>query len=150
MTRPYPLTILGGAWGITCFVVLWVAWWVFFNAGLSKIASWMSTLYLFEFEYQVPILPWEFAAYLATAAELSLPLLLALGVFTRITSLVLFAFNAMAVILLTAFCGREAFYDHQLWGLMLLYDVSWGCGANFARSLLSPRNRETLERKIPA
>lgn len=53
--------------GVLLFCRLWVAW-VFFNAGLSKIASWDSTLYLFELEYQVPILPWELAAYLATAA----------------------------------------------------------------------------------
>lgn len=45
------------------FCRLWVAW-VFFNSGLTKIASWDSTLYLFELEYQVPILPWELAAYM--------------------------------------------------------------------------------------
>ncbi|EJL7832551.1 DoxX family protein [Vibrio vulnificus] len=112
--------------GVLLFCRLWVAW-VFFNAGLSKIASWDSTLYLFEFEYQVPILPWEFAAYLATAAELSLPLLLALGVFTRITSLVLFAFNAMAVISYPLL-WEKGFYDHQLWGLMLLMTFLWGAG----------------------
>ena len=38
------------------FCRLWVAW-VFFNSGLIKISSWDSTLYLFELEYQVPILP---------------------------------------------------------------------------------------------
>ena len=54
------------------FCRLWVAW-VFFNSGLIKISSWDSTLYLFELEYQVPILPWELAAYLGTAAELVLP-----------------------------------------------------------------------------
>lgn len=35
----------------------WVAL-VFFNAGWLKLTSWDSTLYLFEFEYQVPLLPW--------------------------------------------------------------------------------------------
>ena len=40
------------------FTRLWVAW-VFFNAGLVKVATWDSTLYLFEFEYQVPLLPWS-------------------------------------------------------------------------------------------
>ncbi len=43
------------------FCRLWVAW-VFFNSGLTKIATWDSTLYLFELEYQVPLLPWELAA----------------------------------------------------------------------------------------
>ncbi|MFS1444498.1 DoxX family protein, partial [Vibrio sp. 10N.286.46.E10] len=60
------------------FCRLWVAW-VFFNSGLTKIATWDSTLYLFELEYQVPLLPWELAAYMGTAAELILPVFLALG-----------------------------------------------------------------------
>ena len=38
------------------FCRLWVAY-VFFNSGLTKIATWDSTLYLFEYEYQVPLLP---------------------------------------------------------------------------------------------
>lgn len=63
-THAMPLLLL--------FCRLWVAW-VFFNSGLIKIASWDSTLYLFEFEYQVPLLPWEFAAYSGTFAELVLP-----------------------------------------------------------------------------
>ncbi|MEZ9827441.1 DoxX family protein, partial [Vibrio cyclitrophicus] len=64
------------------FCRLWVAW-VFFNSGLTKIATWDSTLYLFELEYQVPLLPWELAAYMGTAAELILPVFLALGLLTR-------------------------------------------------------------------
>ena len=64
------------------FCRLWVAW-VFFNSGLTKIATWDSTLYLFELEYQVPLLPWELAAYMGTAAELILPVFLALGLLTE-------------------------------------------------------------------
>ena len=54
---------------VLLFTRLWVAY-VFFNSGLTKIASWDSTLYLFEYEYQVPLLPWQLAAYLGTATEL--------------------------------------------------------------------------------
>lgn len=61
------------------FCRLWVAW-VFFNSGLIKITSWESTLYLFELEYQVPLLPWELAAYIGTASELILPTFIALGI----------------------------------------------------------------------
>ena len=79
------------------FCRLWVAW-VFFNSGLTKIATWDSTLYLFELEYQVPLLPWELAAYMGTAAELILPVFLALGLLTRPMAAVLFVFNIMAVV----------------------------------------------------
>ncbi len=109
------------------FCRLWVAW-VFFNSGLTKIASWDSTLYLFELEYQVPLLPWELAAYMGTAAELILPVFIALGLFTRPMAAILFVFNVIAVISYPVL-WEKGFYDHQLWGLMILINVVWGAGA---------------------
>lgn len=106
---------------------IWVSW-IFFNSGLTKIASWDSTLYLFEYEYQVPILPWQIAAYLGTAAELVLPVFLLFGLFTRPFALSLFAFNIIAVISYPLL-WEKGFYDHQLWGLMLLINILWGAGS---------------------
>ena len=108
------------------FCRFWVAW-IFFNSGLLKIASWDSTLYLFEFEYQVPLLPWELAAYLGTAAELTLPAFLAFGVLTRPMAALLFVFNITAV-LSYPLLWEKGFYDHQLWGLMILVVIVWGPG----------------------
>ncbi|CAH0524228.1 DoxX family protein [Vibrio hippocampi] len=108
------------------FCRLWVAW-VFFNSGLTKIASWDSTLYLFELEYQVPLLPWELAAYLGTAAELVLPVFIALGLFCRPMSAILFVFNIIAVVSYPLL-WEKGFYDHQLWGLMILINIVWGAG----------------------
>ncbi|MEH6625259.1 MAG: DoxX family protein [Motiliproteus sp.] len=99
----------------------------FFKAGQVKIANWDSTLFLFEYEYQVPILPFEVAALLATAVELCLPPLLALGLFSRPLALVLFGFNAMAVISYPVL-WEQGFLDHQLWGLMLLVTLMMGSG----------------------
>jgi|GEM_PF-6878642 len=67
---------------------LWVAQ-VFFMSGLTKIRSWSGTLALFEYEYQVPLLPPAVAALLGTAAELTLPILIAIGLATRLSSLAL-------------------------------------------------------------
>ncbi|GLO62329.1 membrane protein [Vibrio sp. MACH09] len=108
------------------FCRLWVAY-VFFNSGLTKIASWDSTLYLFEFEYQVPVIPWQLAAYTGTIAELVLPIFVALGLFTRPMAIILFAFNAIAVISYPLL-WEKGFYDHQLWGLMILINIVWGAG----------------------
>ncbi|NVC95889.1 DoxX family protein [Vibrio natriegens] len=108
------------------FCRLWVAW-VFLNSGLVKITSWDSTLYLFELEYQVPLLPWELAAYLGTAAELTLPLFVALGVMTRPMAAILFLFNIVAVVSYPLL-WEKGFYDHQLWGLMILMLIIWGAG----------------------
>lgn len=108
------------------FTRLWVAN-VFFKSGYLKITTWDSTLYLFQEEYQVPLIPWELAAYLATAAELTLPVFLVLGLLTRPMAAILFAFNIMAVISYPLLWGG-GFYDHQLWGLMLLINIVWGAG----------------------
>lgn len=108
------------------FCRLWVAW-VFFNSGLTKIATWDSTLYLFELEYQVPLLPWELAAYMGTAAELILPVFLALGLLTRPMAAALFVFNIIAVVSYPVLWD-QGFYDHQLWGLMILIVIVWGAG----------------------
>lgn len=105
---------------------IWVAY-VFFNSGLTKIASWDSTLYLFELEYQVPIIPWELAAYMGTAAELLLPVFIMFGLATRPMAIILFAFNAIAVISYPLL-WEKGFYDHQLWGLMILINIIWGAG----------------------
>lgn len=109
------------------FCRLWVAW-IFFKSGMVKYSSWDSTLYLFEYEYQVPILPWEMAAYLGTAAELILPIFIALGLFTRPMAAVLFVFNIMAVASYPLL-WEKGFYDHQLWGLMILINIVWGAGS---------------------
>ena len=54
---------------------------VFFRSGLTKIADWDTTLYLFTEEYAVPVLPPALAALMGTAGELLLPPLLALGLY---------------------------------------------------------------------
>lgn len=108
------------------FCRLWVAW-VFFNSGLTKVATWDSTLYLFELEYQVPLIPWELAAYMGTAAELILPIFLALGLLTRPMAAILFVFNIIAVVSYPVL-WEQGFFDHQLWGLMILIVVVWGPG----------------------
>jgi putative oxidoreductase len=105
---------------------LWVAG-VFWNSGLTKIQSWSSTLYLFEYEYQVPVLPPELAAYLGTAAELSLPVLLAFGLLGRFGAGALFLFNFVAM---TSYPALQdpGIRSHLIWGLMLLIPLFRGPG----------------------
>lgn len=100
---------------------LYVAW-MFFESGLVKIQSWSSTLSLFETEYKVPLLSPEWAAYLATGAELVLPVLLVLGLLSRPAALGLFVLNIVAVIsypYLWTIAGAGGFWQHVTWGIML-------------------------------
>src|SRR5512137_1571329 len=57
---------------------------VFFASGLVKLQNWDSTLALFANEFHVPVLPPQAAALLGTGAEIFLPVLLALGIGTRL------------------------------------------------------------------
>lgn len=109
------------------FVVrLWVAQ-AFFKAGLQKIGDIETTLWLFEEEYAVPVLPPELAAYLATAAELVLPALLVLGLGTRAAALGLFILNYVAVIAYPDM-GPVGIKDHTLWGVMIAMLIFHGPG----------------------
>nr|VFJ92941.1 MAG: putative oxidoreductase [Candidatus Kentron sp. LFY]VFK00510.1 MAG: putative oxidoreductase [Candidatus Kentron sp. LFY]VFK21565.1 MAG: putative oxidoreductase [Candidatus Kentron sp. LFY] len=110
---------------------LWIAK-VFFLSGLSKIQSWQSTVMLFEYEYQVPVLPPLLAAQVATATELILPVFIVLGLAARFASLSLFVFNAVAVYAYSSFLfgdeGAAGLQQHILWGMMMLVTVFHGAG----------------------
>jgi putative oxidoreductase len=114
---------------------LWVAW-AFFKAGLVKIADMDSTIDLFTNTYHVPFLPPEFAAYLGTGIELVVPIILAIGLFGRLTAAFMFVYNLICVISFpdlwpdgfwTGLFG-SAFKDHKIWGLMLLVTLVYGPG----------------------
>ena len=105
---------------------LWVAW-VFFKSGMLKFNSWDSTLYLFEYEYAVPLFSPEIAAYMGTAAELTLPILLAFGLAGRFGAIALFIFNITAVLSYPDI-NAAGIRDHQVWGLMLLVPMMMGPG----------------------
>lgn len=100
---------------------------VFFKAGLVKIQSWDTTIALFENEYQVPVLPPELAAYMGTAGELVLPVLLVLGLGGRFAALGLFIVNAIAVISYPDI-GELGMKDHILWGWLLAVIFFFGAG----------------------
>jgi putative oxidoreductase len=104
----------------------WVAY-AFWVSGLTKIQNWDSTLYLFNDEYSVPLLPPEIAAYLGTATELGFPVLLAFGLLGRFAALALFLFNIVAVLSYPDL-GAAGIEQHKVWGVMLLVCLLHGPG----------------------
>ncbi len=108
----------------------------FFRAGLVKIADMQSTTSLFTNVYHVPLLAPVVAAYLGTAVELILPWFLGLGLAGRLTAVVLFFYNIVAVVSypdlwpngLWKDFWHGGFTDHKVWGLMLLAIVFYGPG----------------------
>src|SRR5439155_6503694 len=84
---------------------------VFWNSAMTKLANWETALALFTDEYKVPVLPAEAAAYIAVTIELTTPVLLVLGLFTRPAAAVLLGMVAVIEI----FVYPQAWPTHIQW-----------------------------------
>jgi putative oxidoreductase len=123
LDRLRPLLLLGTRWYVS---------WQFLKSGWLKLTTWDSTLELFRSEYHVPVLPPGLAAVVGTFGELFFPMLLVLGLFTRLGALGLFAVNLMAVVSYWHVLGSEGFEaalaQHVLWGYMIAVIIFTGGG----------------------
>jgi len=97
---------------------------VFWNSAQSKLASWPVTQQLFAMEYQVPLLPPEIAAPLATATELTGAVLIFFGLFARLGALALLG----VITVIQLFVYPQSWGDHLLWASLLLLIVARGAG----------------------
>ena len=124
---------------------IWVAW-QFLKSGWLKLSNWESTLYLFQDEYHVPLLPPAVAAIAGTGGELVFPLLLIAGLLTRYAALGLFAVNVVAVFAYAHVLLSEGFEaaigQHYLWGVMLLTVAIFGAGRWSLDALISTGRRQ--------
>ncbi|MBA3594389.1 MAG: DoxX family protein [Polaromonas sp.] len=111
---------------------------VFFLSGLTKLRDWETTVALFTDEYKVPVLPPAVAAFMGTAGELVLPVLLVLGLAGRFSALGLFVVNAVAVISLSEI-APAALQQHIFWGALLAGLAIYGPGAWSLDRWLAPR-----------
>lgn len=97
---------------------------VFWSSAMAKLANWETTLSLFSDEYQLPLVPPEIAAYLATSVEISTPVLLVLGLLTRPAAFILLGMTAVIEI----FVYPLAWPTHIQWAAMLLVLLCRGPG----------------------
>ncbi len=97
---------------------------VFWSSGLTKIASWDSTIALFRDEYMVPLLPPEIAAAWSAAFELSCSPLLVLGLATRLATLPLLGMTFV----IEVFVYPEYWTQHLMWASLLLFLLTKGPG----------------------
>jgi len=101
---------------------------VFWQSGQTKVDGFTilpKTYWLFENEYKVPLLPPDVAAVLATVSEHLFSVLLLVGLASR--------FSATALLFMTLviqlFVYPDAWREHILWMMALLYIMSYGPGA---------------------
>jgi len=97
---------------------------VFWNSALVKLADWPAALALFADDYKLPLLPPVLAAHIAVSIELSMPVLLVLGLLTRPAALVLLGMTSVIEI----FVYPQAWPTHIQWAAMLLVLLCRGAG----------------------
>jgi putative oxidoreductase len=101
---------------------------IFFLSGRTKVDGLLTitdgTYELFRSEYKLPLMPPEIAAHLATYAEHLLPVLLVLGLFTRLSALALLAMT----VTIQVFVYPDAWPTHLSWAALLLYLIGRGAG----------------------
>ena len=99
--------------------------WQFFNVSDS-------TFTLFEYEYELPIIPSDIAAYLATYGEFFLGGAIILGLFTRLSAIALLGMTLVIQI----FVYPDAWPTHIMWLVPLLYLIKHGGGKASVDSLI--------------
>ncbi len=102
---------------------------VFWRSGQTKVDGFLAikdkTFFLFQEEYKVPLLPPDLAAYLATYAEHIFPILLVVGLASRISALALLCMT----LVIQVFVYPHGWPEHILWFSALLVILARGPGA---------------------
>jgi putative oxidoreductase len=93
---------------------------VFFQSGRTKVDGILhitdSTYSLFETDYKIPLIPPHIAAHLATYQETFFPILLVLGLFSRVGALGLLGMTTV----IEVFVYPDAWPTHLSWAGLLL------------------------------
>jgi len=107
---------------------------VFWRSGQTKVEGFHireDTFVLFREEYKVPLLPPDVAAYLSTTAEHIFPVLLVVGLASRLSACGLL-FMTMVIQL---FVYPSGWPDHILWISILLVIIARGPGVSLDQLL---------------
>lgn len=101
---------------------------VFFLSGRTKVEGILtitpSTYALFADEYRVPLLPPDIAAHLATYAEHLFPILLVIGLFTRLSAAALLGMT----LVIQTFVYPDAWPTHLTWAALSILLMARGGG----------------------
>ena len=101
---------------------------VFWLSGRTKVEGWFTltdtTFLLFREDYALPLISPVLAAYLATTAEHVLPILLVLGLGTRVAALGVLTMTAV----IQCFVYPSAWPTHLSWAAPMLYLLGRGPG----------------------
>ena len=101
---------------------------IFLQSGRTKVEGFLtvtpSAIELFRSEYRLPVVPPEAAAHLAAWSEHLFPLLLVLGLASRLSALALLGMTAV----IQVFVYPDAWPTHLSWAGLMLVVVARGAG----------------------
>ena len=102
---------------------------IFYFSGRTKVEGFLTitdaAYELFRSEYKLPLIAPEIAAHAAAYAEHLFPLLLVLGLFTRLSAMALLTMT----LTIQVFVYPDAWPTHLSWAALLLYLIGRGGGA---------------------
>lgn len=113
---------------------------VFWQSGQTKVEGWhvsASALYLFREEYKLPLIDPVIAAHLAAFAEHFFPLLLVMGLATRLSALALL----LMTLVIQVFVYPGAWPTHGTWIACFLVLIAQGPGIVSLDHLIASRWR---------
>ena len=114
---------------------------IFWMSGRTKVEGVFTitdtTYLLFREEYRLPLIPPEWAAPMATVAEHLFPMLLVLGLATRLSAAALLGMTAVIQLLVYP----SAWPTHLSWAVALLYLLARGGGRWSLDAWLAGRRR---------
>ncbi|OYW54410.1 MAG: DoxX family protein [Rhizobiales bacterium 17-65-6] len=111
---------------------------VFWQSGQTKLEGWQvseSAVLLFQEEYRLPVLDPYLAAHLAAVAEHLFPVLLVLGLATRLSAAALLGMTLVIQFLVYP----DAWPTHGVWATCFLLLIARGPGAFSLDALLARR-----------
>jgi putative oxidoreductase len=101
---------------------------IFFLSGRTKVEGWFTltdgTFELFRTDYALPLIPAVAAAWVATISEHLFSILLAFGLFTRVSAVALLGMTLVIEI----FVYPDAWPTHLSWAGLMLPLIAWGGG----------------------
>lgn len=101
---------------------------IFFMSGRTKVSGFLtitpSTYELFRTEYALPLISPELAAHLSAYSEHVFPVLLVVGLFTRVSAMALLGMTFV----IEVFVYPDAWPTHLSWAGLLLLIIARGAG----------------------
>ena len=102
---------------------------IFWMSGRTKVEGVFTitdtTYLLFREEYKLPLIPPEWASQMATVSEHLFPVLLVLGLATRLSALALLGMT----LVIQVFVYPDAWPTHLSWAALMLYLAGRGAGS---------------------